>query len=527
MGDNMEDNVLQEVSIAPGMKHCAGCGKPILRIADFCPHCGRRQSSLHVDSSSKASVIVTPIAGAAWPWKRALIVVTIVVVLFILGVAVVNLLRFSKDVQQSLVSKDVQGCMTELDGSTHCDFLRRTITGIDIDLRQCTKEELTAGKAPCWADQPAPSGLPPEQERIPVAQWLQVKVYLAKVNYTTKLSSCKAGFRCQIDNQWAMGPRFAMDKTVFPDVDATHRPMYIEQNYETYSDDEKSTIQAFCGQGFNILQDAPMHTNMLGDIPDPRADRSQAVSVCVTPPSPTANLPENTEVGPQVPAGQSAERTLDKEPPACPPGAARETGEDGSGYNWYECTLPKEEDGMKMCLESEGTGWSSTVHVPCSSRASTFTNHNHQFDDDPQLGQSASRTTVRDALFSWVRAFRSKDLTVLADSYAPLVERYFRRTNVSHEQIRQNIESGFAGVVDIRKYEINDVRVAMLPGDYPLNGINCTRATATFRKTWDTLDSNGKSFSGEEIEQLTFASSSQGWKIIREEELKILRVSKH
>ncbi|MGD0227563.1 MAG: protein kinase [Terriglobia bacterium] len=139
---------------------------------------------------------------------------------------------------------------------------------------------------------------------------------------------------------------------------------------------------------------------------------------------------------------------------------------------------------------------------------------------------SESEASIRNAVGAWVRAFRSKDTTALADSYAPLVEKYFLRNNISREQIRQNLESTFAGMVDIRTYEVNDIRVAMVPGGNSLNGINYTRATATFRKTWDTLESDGKSFSGEEIEQLTFTSSPQGWKVIREEELKILRVSR-
>jgi ketosteroid isomerase-like protein len=140
---------------------------------------------------------------------------------------------------------------------------------------------------------------------------------------------------------------------------------------------------------------------------------------------------------------------------------------------------------------------------------------------------SATEQSVPDAVGAWVQAFRSKDSTALADSYAPVVERYFRRNNVSHQQIRQYIESSFARMVDIRKYEVNDIRVGMLPGDNPSNGTSYSRATATFRKTWDTLESDGRSFTGEEIEQLTFTSSPQGWKIIREEELKILRVSRH
>ena len=138
-----------------------------------------------------------------------------------------------------------------------------------------------------------------------------------------------------------------------------------------------------------------------------------------------------------------------------------------------------------------------------------------------------SEASVRDAVGKWVQAFRSKDLTALADSYAPRVEKYFRQTNVSREQVRQYIESTFAGMVDIRRYEVNDIRVGILPGAYLVNGINYGRATATFRKTWDTLGTDGKSFSGEEIEQLTFTSSPEGWKIIREEELKILRVARN
>ena len=49
---------------------------------------------------------------------------------------------------------------------------------------------------------------------------------------------------------------------------------------------------------------------------------------------------------------------------------------------------------------------------------------------------SESEASVRAALDAWVQAFRSKDLTALAESYAPQVEKYFRRTNISREEIR-------------------------------------------------------------------------------------------
>jgi protoporphyrinogen oxidase len=46
-----------------------------------------------------------------------------------------------------------------------------------------------------------------------------------------------------------------------------------------------------------------------------------------------------------------------------------------------------------------------------------------------------------------------------------------------------------------------------------------SRAAATFHKVWDTRQFDGKTSSGEEIEKLTFASSPEGWKIVREEEV--------
>jgi hypothetical protein len=40
----------------------------------------------------------------------------------------------------------------------------------------------------------------------------------------------------------------------------------------------------------------------------------------------------------------------------------------------------------------------------------------------------------------------------------------------------------------------------------------------------DTPSIDGKTFAGKEIEKLTFASSAEGWKIVSEQELKILQV---
>jgi hypothetical protein len=50
-----------------------------------------------------------------------------------------------------------------------------------------------------------------------------------------------------------------------------------------------------------------------------------------------------------------------------------------------------------------------------------------QPDSSADKKTSAPEQSVRDAVSAWVQAFRSKDSIALADSYAALVERYFRR----------------------------------------------------------------------------------------------------
>ena len=138
---------------------------------------------------------------------------------------------------------------------------------------------------------------------------------------------------------------------------------------------------------------------------------------------------------------------------------------------------------------------------------------------------SPSEQSVRAAVGAWVEAFRSKNTAALADCYAPLVERYFRQDNVTHEQIARSIEYIFGRTASISKYEISDIQV-----EFPAKGASSdhssARASATFHKSWDTLESSGKNFTGDEIEKLTFASLPQGWKIVREEELKIIGASR-
>jgi len=132
--------------------------------------------------------------------------------------------------------------------------------------------------------------------------------------------------------------------------------------------------------------------------------------------------------------------------------------------------------------------------------------------------QAESDSDVREAVAGWIQAFGAQDAAKLAGYYAPEVEQYFRKQNVPRSQIQKYLESSFGRMQDIRKYEIADIKTDVFNGS--------SRATATFNKQWETSQTDGKTFSGEEIERLTFAMTDEGWRIVREEELDIIRATR-
>jgi hypothetical protein len=52
-------------------------------------------------------------------------------------------------------------------------------------------------------------------------------------------------------------------------------------------------------------------------------------------------------------------------------------------------------------------------------------------------------------------------------------------------------------------------------------------ANVKFRKKWDTGLRSGKTYAGEEIEQLQLANLDGDWKIVSEKELQVLWVDRH
>jgi ketosteroid isomerase-like protein len=149
----------------------------------------------------------------------------------------------------------------------------------------------------------------------------------------------------------------------------------------------------------------------------------------------------------------------------------------------------------------------------------------------PSSGSSSSRaqpttpsesdSEIRDAIEGWANAFRARNADRFAAYYAPEVEQFFRKKDVSRSQIHDVYQSTFGKMNSIYAYEISGLRV-----EFPEGEASPARATATYDKTWDTSQTDGKRFSGEEIERLTFEKTDEGWKIVREDELQVLRTSR-
>jgi hypothetical protein len=83
--------------------------------------------------------------------------------------------------------------------------------------------------------------------------------------------------------------------------------------------------------------------------------------------------------------------------------------------------------------------------------------------------------------------------------------------------VESNKSKAFSAIKEVRSFEISDITMELTSG---------STATVNFRKKWDTVLASGKTYSGEEIEQLQLSHLDAGWKIVSEKEVQILRVTR-
>jgi ketosteroid isomerase-like protein len=161
----------------------------------------------------------------------------------------------------------------------------------------------------------------------------------------------------------------------------------------------------------------------------------------------------------------------------------------------------------------------STLQTPLPEQSSPAQGATSASPEDSPPVQENKEQDIRDAVDSWANAFRARDIDRLADCYAPKVEQFFRKKNVSRSWIHDSFQASFGKMENIYTYDISNLRVEFFDGSTP-------RATAAYNKEWDTSQIDGKRFSGEEIERLTFEKTDEGWKIVREDELQVIRTSR-
>jgi serine/threonine protein kinase len=141
-------------------------------------------------------------------------------------------------------------------------------------------------------------------------------------------------------------------------------------------------------------------------------------------------------------------------------------------------------------------------------------------DQKAQIEQSNdfSESGIRTLLSTWTESFKEKDLARQVDCYAPVLETYFLRHKVPRGFVQANKSKAFDAIKEVRTFEIGDVTL-----EFTSSGT----AVVKFKKKWDTGLRSGKTYAGEEIEQLQVANLDGDWKIVSEKELQVLWVDRH
>ncbi len=121
---------------------------------------------------------------------------------------------------------------------------------------------------------------------------------------------------------------------------------------------------------------------------------------------------------------------------------------------------------------------------------------------EPALDSAGIQATID----RWVSALRRGDVEAAAACYAPVVNNYFGKREVSRAAVLQSIRKVRAGNGKLEIYRISHVEI--VPGS---DG----NAFAMFHKKWQWA--GRRHISGEENERMTLTHTDAGWRILAEE----------
>lgn len=123
------------------------------------------------------------------------------------------------------------------------------------------------------------------------------------------------------------------------------------------------------------------------------------------------------------------------------------------------------------------------------------------------IDTARDKRQISQLLDRWVDATRQRDAYGLSTFYAPRVEEYFGRRNMTAADVRRVREKIFADSDEAREFSIEDVRVERLTGD---------RALVSFVKIWNFP---GRPFMASAREEMTMRRVDGAWKIAGEREV--------
>jgi len=115
----------------------------------------------------------------------------------------------------------------------------------------------------------------------------------------------------------------------------------------------------------------------------------------------------------------------------------------------------------------------------------------------------------------WRNTMWARNVAAQADCYAPRVERFFTKTNVTREEVRKEKQRMLERYPIFETYKISNLKLLSLTAD---------RATITFRKDWYARGTHR--FAGAEQQRLTLTRNGGRWRIVGEEEVKVYWVKR-
>jgi hypothetical protein len=143
---------------------------------------------------------------------------------------------------------------------------------------------------------------------------------------------------------------------------------------------------------------------------------------------------------------------------------------------------------------------------PTTVQGAASSNPGQSFAIPGPIVDASSAQGINALLSQWTDSLRRRDLEAQINCYAPQLEHYFKKNDVSREAVRADKALALSRFSAL-KVNLTDVKIVQLTPD---------RATVEFNKSWDFERDSGKAFVGQGQEQLAVTKGPVGWVIVSE-----------